>query len=59
MSGKNSNLLINFYKILFYRSCYNAFSNFHDLDTIAIDIAPADDVSFIYALILKLYILLI
>ena len=27
------------------RSCYNAFSAFHDLETIAIDIAPADEVN--------------
>lgn len=27
------------------RSCYNAFSAFHDLETTAIDIAPADEVN--------------
>jgi hypothetical protein len=44
MLGNDSNLIISFHNFLSYRSCYNAFSNFNDLDTIAIDIAPADEV---------------
>ena len=32
-------------EILFFRSCYNAFSAFDDLETLAIDIAPADEVN--------------